>query len=213
MLRASTLSHAPTHTHLPADRHYAEIKLLDGCPDQDTGFGCPMTFGVVGADFPSGDKWRTPAFHHRSSAMLMFKDGTSNRGPIWCTHWPGMHRAEDIGLGETIGLLLDLEVGSLAVYRGGQRVGLMVATGLVAPLRWAVDLTGVCSVRIKSNPVPKVDAGRKQYEAAMLAEDKVHENDPVPVDPYTEETEYSPHWKTWTGDEAYGPDGEPYGLC
>lgn len=106
-----------------------------------------------------------------------------------------MDESEYIGLGDTIGLLLDLDIGSLAVYRRGRRVGLMVATGLVAPLRWAVDLAGVCSVRIESKPAPEVNAAVKDYEAAMLAEDKMHEND-AKVDRWSEGTEYlnpNPH--------------------
>ena len=167
-----------------------------------------MTFGVVGPDFPRGNSGHAAeAFQHGS--MLMFKDGASNEGPIGCTHWPGMDKSEYIGLGDTIGLLLDLDIGSLAVYRRGRRVGLMVATGLVAPLRWAVDLAGVCSVRIESKPAPEVNAEVKDYEAAMLAEDKMHEND-AKVDRWDE---YCPHWKVWTGGEDYGPNGEPYGLC
>ena len=32
------------------------------------------------------------------------------------------------------------------------------------------------------------------------------------VDPVSGETEYCPHWKVWNGNEAYGPNGEPYGC-
>ena len=66
--------------------------------------------------------------------------------------------------GGTLGLLLDLNDGSLAVYKGGQRVGLAVPPGtLVGPLCWAADVmcyndehaaTHHGAVRIAAKPVP-----------------------------------------------------------
>lgn len=55
---------------------------------------------------------------------------------------PGDARGEKgfIEGGGLIGLLLDVDKGSLAVYANGKRCGLAVPHGLVPPLQWAVDV-------------------------------------------------------------------------
>jgi hypothetical protein len=77
-------------------------------------------------------------------------------------HWEG---CRGIMPGQNVGLLLDLDAGSLAVYLDGARLGLMVPSGLHGPLVWAVDICGCAmgtpplwrtstSVRIASPPGP-----------------------------------------------------------
>ena len=63
--------------------------------------------------------------------------------------------------GDKIGMLLDLDKGSLAVYRNDQRLGLIVPSGLKGPLRWTVGVGNGCgapedqaiSVSSKAPPV------------------------------------------------------------
>ena len=38
-------------------------------------------------------------------------------------------------------MLVDMHQGSLAVYKNGERLGLMVRSGLMAPLRWCASAT------------------------------------------------------------------------
>eukprot|EP01044_Picomonas_judraskeda_P012922 COSAG03_NODE_1903_length_3376_cov_1.008239_2_plen_375_part_00 len=67
--------------------------------------------------------------------------------------WDGMQTAEE---GDRIGLLLDLDAGSLTVYKNDERLGVMQEKGLTdaAGYRWAVSLIGKGdSARIDAVPV------------------------------------------------------------
>ena len=63
--------------------------------------------------------------------------------------------AESRAIGGVVGVgggvvrvqMVDLGVGSLAVYLNGVRLGLMVAEGIAAPVRWAVGLSRYESYR------------------------------------------------------------------
>ena len=55
---------------------------------------------------------------------------------------------------DRVGLLLDLGVGSLAVYVDGERQELMVPNGIAPPVCWAVDLFMGTSARLESQPAP-----------------------------------------------------------
>ena len=52
--------------------------------------------------------------------------------------------------GDRIGLLLDLDQGSMTVWKSDVKLGVMVAEGLSGPLCWAVSLARI----IKSAPAP-----------------------------------------------------------
>jgi hypothetical protein len=80
-----------------------------------------------------------------------------------CSKWEG--QPHEIKAREVVGLLLDLGQRTLSVYLNGARRGVMVAPGmkneygepvasLAGPLRWAVDVCGGGSVRIKRKPLP-----------------------------------------------------------
>ena len=54
-----------------------------------------------------------------------------------CT-WEGMQSAEDDG--DRIGMLLDLDQGSMTVYKNDERLGVMMTGGLSEEYSWAVAL-------------------------------------------------------------------------
>ena len=87
--------------------------------------------------------------------MLCLGDGSFPILPYACGDWPGENDVASVEPGDVIGLLLDLDQGSLAVYRNGVRLGLaMPPLGPNATqtqnLRWAaivgydaeVEITG-----------------------------------------------------------------------
>jgi hypothetical protein len=62
-------------------------------------------------------------------------------------------------VGDRIGMLLDLDQGSMTVWRNEIKMGVMQAEGLRGPLCWAVELSGfnmfaAASARIESAPAP-----------------------------------------------------------
>ena len=66
--------------------------------------------------------------------------------------WEGRQNATE--LGDRIGLLLDLDQGSMTVYKNDERLGVM-ATGLSGEYSWAVTLYKQdSSARIESAPAP-----------------------------------------------------------
>ena len=82
-------------------------------------------------------------------------------------HFPGFHNWEGMQTareqGDRIGILLDLDRGSMTVWKNDEKLGAMVAEGLSGPLCWAVSLGDVygahtSSVRIESAPLPNDDA-------------------------------------------------------
>ena len=50
--------------------------------------------------------------------------------------WEGQARREERG--DRIGMLLDLDQGSMTVWKNGELLGVMLAEGLSGPLCWAV---------------------------------------------------------------------------
>ena len=75
------------------------------------------------------------------------------------TRFPGGRTWEDVRTaieqGDSIGMLLDLDQGSMTVWKNDVRLGVMQAEGLVGPLCWAVSLDdGGDSARSESTPAP-----------------------------------------------------------
>ena len=56
--------------------------------------------------------------------------------------------------GDRIGMLLDLDQGSMSLWKNGERLGVMQAEGLTGPLCWAAVVGEDASVRIESLPTP-----------------------------------------------------------
>ena len=56
--------------------------------------------------------------------------------------------------GDHIGVLLDLDQGSMTVWKNDEKLGVMVAEGLCGTYCWAVSIVGyVDSARIESAPL------------------------------------------------------------
>ena len=67
--------------------------------------------------------------------------------------WEGMQTATQQG--DRIGMLLDLDQGSMTVWKNGVQLGVVVSEGLSGPLCWAASmLYEGDSVRIGSTPTP-----------------------------------------------------------
>ena len=67
--------------------------------------------------------------------------------------WKGMQSAKQ---GDRIGMLLDLDQGSMTVWKNDEKLGVMHAEGLSGPLCWAVGLAlQGASARIGSAPLPE----------------------------------------------------------
>ena len=68
--------------------------------------------------------------------------------------WEGMQGAREQG--DCIGMLLDLDQGSMTVWKNGVVLGVMQPEGLSGPLCWGVSLFSEGeSARIGSAPVPE----------------------------------------------------------
>ena len=66
--------------------------------------------------------------------------------------WEGMQGADQ---GDRIGMLLDLDQGSMTVWKNDEKLGVMQAEGLSGPLCWAVSLGyNGNSARFESAPAP-----------------------------------------------------------
>ena len=81
--------------------------------------------------------------------------------------WEGMQTAREEG--DRIGLLLDLDAGSLTVYKNDERLGVMQESGLTdaAGYRWAVGLIDKGdSARIEALPV----AAKAEDQESLLAQ-------------------------------------------
>ena len=81
----------------------------------------------------------------------LYATGNGCRSP-GCHIWQGMQGA--IEQGDRIGMLLDLDQGTMTVYKNDERLGVM-ATGLSGEYSWAVTLYKQdSSARMESAPAP-----------------------------------------------------------
>jgi hypothetical protein len=105
-----------------AGRHYAQFTVVRGHG---------MYFGVIR---PGWDVERGQFAHNVDSHCFYY----TNNGSNWPGRrdWEGMEGAQE---GDRIGLLLDLDQGTMTVYKNGGQLGVM-ATGLSGEYSWAVGL-------------------------------------------------------------------------
>ena len=94
--------------------------------------------------------------YHPAAHMWYSGNGRHYQGDSF-SDWPGM---AGYGRGDTVGLLLDVEGGSLTAFKNGARLGVVVPNERVAslgpgPFHWAVDLDSTGdSVRIDATKPP-----------------------------------------------------------
>ena len=139
---------AATKVVMRAGQHYAEFEALTGVGGGESGVSVGVirpTWDVEGGVLPSRESGH--AFYWLPGGHKF----PGNEG------WSGM---EEACKGDTIGLLLDIDKGTLTVFKkaateqGMRRLGVM-ATGLSGEFCWAVSLRGEKrSARIRSAPIP-----------------------------------------------------------
>jgi hypothetical protein len=120
-----------------AGYHYAQFTVVSGA----------MYSGVIrpGWDVEGGQKAPDVDGH----CFYDTDDGAHCPAPH---EWEGMERAEDEG--DCIGMLLDLDQGTMTVYKNNERLGVM-ATGLSGEYSWAVTLwEQASSARMEAAPIP-----------------------------------------------------------
>ena len=115
-----------------------------------------MYFGVIRPDWDveRGDGAEEEADAFDEDGHCFYSTNEGFRGNKWSPgnhDWEGMQTANEPG--DRIGMLLDLDQGSMTVWKNDVRLGVMVAEGLVGPYCWAAEvLTEGVSVRVSSAP-------------------------------------------------------------
>ncbi len=112
---------AASKVAMRSGRHFAQFTVVEGHP----------MFGVIrpGWDVEGGEEAEDVDGHcfYNTYRGRRFPGGID---------W-GMQGAKQ---GDRIGMLLDLDQGSMTVWKNGEKMGVMVAEGLIGPLCWAVAL-------------------------------------------------------------------------
>jgi hypothetical protein len=122
-----------------------------------------MMFGVIR---PGWDVAGEYAFHVDGHCFYDTFDGRRYPGN---QAWEGMQAAKP---GDRIGMLLDLDQGSMTVWKNDVKMGVMQAEGLSGPLCWAVSIfwTG-SSACIESAPAPASPTEEELAAARAWQED------------------------------------------
>ena len=143
---------------------YVEFDILSGA----TGWGIddtdvPIYVGLTRSGLTaSGDPCNSKDFFG-IYLRTCTSEGTasSGQGRLWHaavkTEWEGMQGA---GPGDTVGMLLDFDRGSLSVYLNGEMIGMPIAEGLTGELHWCTSFFGVdLKVQMTAKPPPGSHAG------------------------------------------------------
>ena len=130
--------------------YYAEFAVVEkkgsiavGVVPADAAGRAPQEMDRPWSEHPAAHMWNSRYGEH-------FQGGSNS-------DWPGM---AGYGRGDTVGLLLDVEGGSLTAFKNGARLGVVVPNESVpslgpGPFHWAVDLGGDgASVRIDATKPP-----------------------------------------------------------
>jgi hypothetical protein len=142
-----------------AGSHYAQFTVMSGERMNDEMHGDEMFVGVIrpGWDVEGGQYANSVDGH-------CFCDAFDGRRYPGNHSWEGMQGATE--LGDRIGLLLDLDQGSMTVYNNDERLGVM-ATGLSGEYSWAVTmLYEGNSARIGAAPAPASPTAEELAQAA-----------------------------------------------
>jgi hypothetical protein len=133
---------AASKVSMCAGRHYAQFTVVSG--DE-------MFFGVIrpGWGVEGGEQLWEDADDVDGHCLYYTYNGACGLGD---RSWEGRQSAQKEG--DRIGMLLDLDQGSMTVYKNDERLGVM-ATDLSGEYCWAVSLGGLGdSARIESAPAP-----------------------------------------------------------
>jgi Ca2+-binding EF-hand superfamily protein len=132
-----------------------------------------QTFGIfLGAIRPNWDVQRHDGGAIASAAGMLcghclYHSGSGRRWPD-NKGWAGMEKARP---GDRIGLLLDLDQGSMTAYKNGKWLGVMAAAGLCGDYCWAVSLgADADSVSIRYAPVPERTAAQLAAAKAVAGD-------------------------------------------
>ena len=210
-------------TVMTEGQHYCEFKLLPGCSTRDdedrAEAGC-----IVGMVRKDGTH---PQWGFRVTDSNIAVPTTAQGGvPASCellaspvslgfASWPFapapyLNDEHLANCGDTVGLLLDLDEGSLALYVNGGRIGLLIPFGLqdATPFRWGVYLSKSMAVQMQVMTPPNlVSQEERVYENQMINEALVAREYYDSDDEFNDEDEL---YHTWTGNEVYSPMGEPW---
>ena len=166
--RGSSWVTAISNNILRAGKHYVSFKLLFslGCfvglmrPGQsnENASGCPFNkvfYQNFTQRFLSNNENNIMCCMY--STQIRFCISSRWPGPYFdgsrsqiTEDWEGMEKAVS---GDDIGMLLDLDEGTLSVYKNGRKLGVM-KSGLAGPYCWAVSMMNNTQVMIKRGMVP-----------------------------------------------------------
>ena len=142
-----TFRTAASKVVMRSGRHFAQFTVVAARP----------FFGVIrpGWDVEGGERAR------RQDDHCFYSTRNGLRYPDY-RDWEGRKKVNDDGTqnlhaeppqGASIGMLLDLDQGSMTVWKNDVKLGIMVAEGLVGPLCWAVSMLHEgANARIESAP-------------------------------------------------------------
>ena len=145
-------------------RHYAQFSALDG------DF---MFFGVIrpGWDLEGGEV--VDASDADGHCFFSTLSGSSYPGRA---AWEGQHDATEQG--DRIGMLLDLDQGSMTIWKNDEKLGVMMAEGLTGPLCWALVLHDEGhSARIESAPAAASPTAEELVTAKAWQDDEFSGSD------------------------------------
>ena len=130
-------------------RHFAQFTMVYGA--------CGLGVVRPGWDVEGGADAAEDVDGH---CFYMYSEVDGRRSPGYSA-WEGRQTAKQ---GDRIGMLLDLDQGSMTVWKNGALMGVMVAEGLSGPLCWAASLLlRGASARIASGPVPASPTGEGSW--------------------------------------------------
>jgi hypothetical protein len=144
-----------------AGRHYVQFTVMSD----------DLFFGAIrpGWDVEGGQD----AFHVDGHCFYLTYTGTHGARYPGLRHWEGMQGAKQ---GDRIGMLLDLDQGSMTVYKNDERLGVL-ATGLSGEYSWAVTLGYQgASARIESAPAPASPTAEELAQAVAYEAEQADDN-------------------------------------
>lgn len=139
-----------------AGRHYVMF-TVESLAGSDNAF--KLLVGATKPNWTAFQPWQTEDAEPRFLLWFAVGDGSpqaARRGGGVGISWVGMQSAEE---GDRIGMLIDLTVGTLTVYKNDELLGVM-ATGLTngeyVLCEWAISMHhDGDSVRVDSAPMPR----------------------------------------------------------